>query len=129
MTVRNPEEINEEFGAAFNVRSLERLLYLYEADALLVPQAGAAPIHNREQVAQALTYLLALGGTMRYTRRHALVNGDIALLGVDWTITGASMQGQTMDLTGHTSEVVRRQADGSWKYVIDHPFDFHQATR
>jgi ketosteroid isomerase-like protein len=30
--------------------------------------------------------------------------------------------GSAVDLGGNTTEVVRRQADGTWRYVIDDPF-------
>lgn len=35
---------------------------------------------------------------------------------------GTDGDGNAVDLRGVTSELLRRQADGSWKYVIDHPF-------
>lgn len=30
--------------------------------------------------------------------------------------------GSPIQLQGHTSEIVRRQSDGSWLYIVDHPF-------
>ena len=45
------------------------------------------------------------------------VAGDLALMHTPWTMTmpdGSSP-------AGTTAEVARRQADGSWKYVIDNP--------
>ncbi|WP_233531607.1 YybH family protein [Paenibacillus alkalitolerans] len=30
--------------------------------------------------------------------------------------------GNPIQLQGHTSEIVRKQPDGSWKYIVDHPF-------
>lgn len=124
MSVQTPEQINERFRDGFNARSLDALLSLYESDAVLVPRAGEPPIQGRDRIAQSLQGLLALGGTISFTRRHTLNAGDVALLGIDWTITGASVNGERIDLSGHTAEVVRRQPDGTWKYVIDHPFDF-----
>ena len=51
------------------------------------------------------------------TTRHAVVMDDIALLSNDWRFAGAGME-----LASRTSEVARRQPDGNWKYVIDHPY-------
>jgi ketosteroid isomerase-like protein len=56
------------------------------------------------------------------TTRHAYVSGDIALLVVDWSIAGTSRQGYPLDLRGTATDVVRRGADGRWRYVVDNPF-------
>ena len=35
---------------------------------------------------------------------------------------GTAADGSEVNLTGQTSDVVRRQADGTWLLVIDNPF-------
>jgi hypothetical protein len=40
--------------------------------------------------------------------------GNLALLSCQWTIEGVG--------TGHTAEVARQSADGSWRFIIDHPW-------
>jgi ketosteroid isomerase-like protein len=39
-----------------------------------------------------------------------------------WTLTGSRQDGSPLEMTGQTSDVVRRQADGSWRLAIDNPF-------
>ena len=46
---------------------------------------------------------------------------DIALLSNEYTLEGTGEDGKPFTLTGKTSEVVRRQPDGRWLYIIDHP--------
>jgi ketosteroid isomerase-like protein len=53
--------------------------------------------------------------------RRALQNGDVALLVSDWTLTGTGADGNPTTLGGTTADVVRRQADGTWRYAIDNP--------
>ena len=48
-------------------------------------------------------------------------NGDIALLNSQWQVTGTDPEGNAVSMSGNGSEVVRRQADGSWKFIIDNP--------
>ena len=49
--------------------------------------------------------------------------GDLALLRSAWTITGTDSSGRPFEPTEHSSvEIVRREPDGAWPYVIDHPF-------
>ena len=60
---------------------------------------------------------VALGGQIAMTTRYAVEFDDIALLSNTWTFEGAGMK-----FSSGTAEVARRQADGSWLYVIDNPF-------
>ena len=60
---------------------------------------------------------VALGGNIQMTTRYAVIVGDTALLSNDWHFAAAGME-----LSSLTAEVARRQPDGTWKYVIDHPY-------
>ncbi len=52
-----------------------------------------------------------------------LAAADVALLVARWTLKGTDQTtGQAVELTGQTSDVVRRQPDGSWLLVIDNPY-------
>ncbi len=48
--------------------------------------------------------------------------GDLALIISKWTLKGTDPTGAAVDLAGQTADVVRRQADGSWLFVIDNPY-------
>ncbi len=43
----------------------------------------------------------------------------VALLGSRWRLAGTTPEGQAIALSGQGAEVVRRQADGSWRYVLE----------
>ena len=49
-------------------------------------------------------------------------SGDIALAHAKWTSVGTDADGNRVDFAGQTTEVMRRQADGTWLFVIDNPF-------
>jgi ketosteroid isomerase-like protein len=101
------------FVHAFNRGDTATLATLYEDRGVLVPAPGQ-PMTG-EQRGQAQAHLLGFGHPMRATLRHAYVADDIALLIVDWSIEG-------LDMRGTATDVVRRGADGTWRYVIDNPF-------
>ena len=46
-------------------------------------------------------------------------SGDTALLHAKWTSVGTDAAGNRVDVAGQSTEVVRRQADGTWLFVID----------
>ncbi len=44
-----------------------------------------------------------------------------ALLRSIWRVTGKSEDGSPLEIKGSGVEVMERQPDGSWLYVLDHP--------
>ena len=65
-----------------------------------------------------LQAFLAMGGTMSLLGATAVPNGDLALTHSKWRLEVPGSDA----MEGTTAEVVRRQPDGSWKYIIDNPF-------
>jgi len=121
MKVYKPEDMNSAFGEAFNSGDLDGLVVLYEPGAVLVPVPGRVA-EGAQAIRSALQELLALKGHMRSENLYALVNGDLALLRAKVRLVGVGPDGSTLEINNHTAEVVRRQPDGSWLYVLDHPY-------
>jgi ketosteroid isomerase-like protein len=94
---------------------------LYEPDGVLLPQPGQ-PVRGRAAMGEALRGFPALKGTMDLKTRYVHESGDLALLSGEWTLTRKGPDGAPLDRRHRSAEVVRRQADGTWKYVLDHPF-------
>ena len=68
---------------------------------------------------EALAGFLALKPTGTIETKTTDLAGDIALLHSPWTQVGTDEDGSEVSFSGITAEVVRQQADGTWKYVID----------
>jgi uncharacterized protein (TIGR02246 family) len=121
MKVYQPEDMNPAFAEAFNAGNIEELMALYEPTAVLVPLPGQV-VEGTQAIRAALQELLALKGHMRSENQYALVHGDIALLRAKVHLTGTGADGARLEINNHTAEVVRRQPDGSWLYILDHPY-------
>lgn len=121
MSARTPEDVHRLFAERFQAGDLRGLLDLYEPDALLVPQPGQV-VTGRNAIGEALKAFLALRGRFELRLERALVTGDIALLFSRWTLNATAPDGSPLMLAGQTSDVVRRQSDGSWLMVIDNPY-------
>ena len=119
--VRNPEDMNAAFAAAYNTGRIEELLALYEPEALLVGH-GDAPRRGLGAIRAELEGLLAGGGRMESTNLFAHTVGDLSLLSAAFKHEGHAPDGTPQVVEGRTAEVVRRQADGRWLYVLDHPY-------
>jgi len=113
--VTTPAQMNETFARAVNSRRLETVLSLFEPNAAL--RIGDTTLRGRQAISLELETLLALPGTMVSRNNLCIEHGDVALLRADWTITH---DGQ-MVASGSSAEIVRRQPDGTWLYIVDHP--------
>lgn len=109
------------YGAAFATGSSAVVDRFYEPGAVLVPQPGTAMAGVAARMA-AYEHLLGFGVPMVADTRHLYVAGDIALSVVDWSMRGVARQGYPIDLGGVAADVLRRGADGRWRYLINNPF-------
>jgi uncharacterized protein (TIGR02246 family) len=121
MSARQPDEIHRAFAAAFNAGDLDALLALYEPDASIAPAPGQV-VTGHAAVREVLGGFLALQGQMSIETLRVIPSGDIALLHGMWLLTGTNPDGNPRELAGKSAEIVRRQADGSWRFVVDNPF-------
>ena len=117
MGVARPSDVNAAFADGFNRRDVDALLALYDPAGGVVEMDGTMSV-GHEEIRTHLERLLALGGTMESVNLTAVVLGDLALVTAAWTITDTTVA-QRMD--GRSAEVLRRQADGTWAYLIDQP--------
>jgi ketosteroid isomerase-like protein len=115
----DPDSPAARFVAAMNAGDPTTLDHAYEDGAVLVPVPGH-PVTGPARVA-ANRQLQSFGLPIEARPRHAYVAGDIALLIVDWSMRGTARDGSEVDLSGTATDVVRRGADGRWRYVIDNP--------
>jgi ketosteroid isomerase-like protein len=114
--VHAPAEMNATFARAFNSRSVDAMRSLYEPGAVLLVDGSGAELRGHAAIAGELAKLLSAPGTMTSVNNLCVVHGDIALLRADFVLR----DGETVIAKGSTAEIVRRQADGTWLYVIDH---------
>lgn len=116
MPTSSPEELSRLFAERASAGDLEGLLELYEENASL---AGSAA--NGESVRERLKGLLAMSPTISAGESRALIAGDLALLSNRWQMTFGEDGDSSGGIKGTSTEVARRQTDGSWRYAIDDP--------
>jgi uncharacterized protein (TIGR02246 family) len=110
--------VHRLFEDAFNAGDIDGLMALYEPDAAVIPQPGSV-VHGTEQVRAGLQAFLALQGHITLDTKLVVTVGDLAFLSNTWSLTGTGPDGKPLTMGATTAEVVRRQADGTWRYVID----------
>jgi uncharacterized protein (TIGR02246 family) len=109
-------DIHPAVEAGVNKQDLDGLMALYAPDASMVLPDGST-VTGTEAIREQWRGFLEMKGRMTLRSRYAIEAGDLAILSNEWTYTAGD---QTMSAV--TAEVARRQTEGGWLYVIDHPF-------
>lgn len=117
MGVARPSDVNAAFADGFNRRDVEALVGLYDPEGGVVEMDGTMSV-GADEIRQHVERLLALGGRMESVNLTSVVLGDLALVTAAWTITDATVAPR---MEGRSSEILRRQPDGTWAYLIDQP--------
>lgn len=121
MPAHKPQDIHVLFLDAFNRGDVEGLVALYEPSAVLTTGTGNAVGH--EAIHEAYQRILAGGGRMELRTRAVIESRDgLALLHASWKL----YRGEKV-IPGLSTEVVRRQPDDAWLFVIDEPRTPEQA--
>jgi ketosteroid isomerase-like protein len=90
--------------------------------------SAQAPRHGSEEVRAALQGFLALKGRITLNTKLVVTVGDLAYLSNTWSLNGTGPDGNPVALGATTAEVARRQAGGTWCYVIDNAWGDQAVT-
>lgn len=117
----SPEEVIQRFARHLNEGNVDAALALYEPAAAFVPEPGAV-VHGRDAIRAALERFAALEPTLTGRIRKVVETDGTALVVNDWSLRGTQPDGAPIEMAGVSADVMRRQADGGWRVLIDDPW-------
>lgn len=117
---KTPERAVELFTELMSKSDLDGVMELYDDHATFKP-SGGEPITGTANIRQALTGLAALKPKFDSSIKGVVRNEDTALVVLDWSMNGTTPDGQTVSQGGVSADIVRLQADGTWKILLDVP--------
>ena len=121
---RTPEQVLASVVDGINAGDLDALLTLYEPDAAFATQPGSLA-HGRTGISSGLAGFIAMKGTLKLDVTRVLEAGGLALVVGVWSFAGTGPDQRPVTLAGESADVLRRQPDGSWRFVIDNPWGTH----
>ena len=121
MSTATPEQVLESIVTGINSGDLDGLLPLYEPGAAFATEPGSlAP--GVPGVREALHGFIAMNGTLDLEVTRVLEVDDLALVVGVWSFDGTGPDGEPVRLESKNADVLRRQPDGTWRFVIDNPW-------
>ena len=121
MAAQSPEDMVRVWSDAFNRADLDALLNCYEEGGTLT-RRSEPPITGHPAIRALFSSMLAGSPTIEVSTRKIVRGGDLALCYHDWTLRAKNPDGTPMTVSGKSVEVLRRQPDATWKYILDDPF-------
>ncbi len=121
MAAKDPEETVRMVAEAINTGRIDDIDDLYETDAVLVVEPGKT-VTGIAAVREGFAAFMALKPTLTTEHNFMVSTPDLALVSSKWTLSGTDPEGKPVAMDATSMDVVRRQADGSWKVAIDNPF-------
>jgi len=121
MSTTTPEKVLESIVTGINTGDLESLMPLYEREAAFAAEPGNLA-HGAPGVGEALTGFISMNGELDLEVTRVLEVDDLALVVGEWSFNGTGPDGEPVRLAARNADVLRRQADGSWRFVIDNPW-------
>lgn len=115
---KEPEGVIPSLLERFNSRKIDEMMALYAPEAVFIAKDGRT-ITDRTEIAAQFQRDMSLGLPLKANVRHVFVANDTAQIVVDWSIDGKGPDGEDVHLGGSASDIVRRGADGRWRYIID----------
>jgi len=122
MAVFDLKQICSEFSKAVNAGNLDAVCDFYTADAVFVTNPAGDPVKGIAAIREVLGGFLDSKPTMDFEHVYLLENGDTALARGKWKMTSKGADGSPSVISANSIEILKRQSDGSWKYIIDHPW-------
>jgi ketosteroid isomerase-like protein len=113
-----PEGVIPSLIERFNSGKVSAMMALHEPKSVFIANDGRT-ITDHAEIAAQLEQDLKLGLPLKATVRHVFVADDIAQIVVDWSIDGPGPDGKHVHRGGSACDIVRRGADGRWRYIID----------
>lgn len=109
------ETINS-MTSAFAAGKIDDVMETYEPGAVVLAEPGQ-PVSGEAELRAMFAAFVASGVNFTYGAHDVVVAGDTGLHLMSWTVPGPDGP-----ITALSVAVLRRQPDGSWKMIIDHPF-------
>jgi uncharacterized protein (TIGR02246 family) len=118
----NPADVYPALLKAFNAGDIDATLACYEPQACFALKSGhvargAAELREMFRATFSFRPDLTLD-----VRKIISAGDDLALAVVKWTSKTVSSSGEAKVWAGTATDIVRRQADGTWKLALDNPY-------
>ncbi len=100
---------------------LESALDCFDDDAVYVTGIGTF-VTGKEDIRKALEQVCSLKPDLQAQRSTGFTVGDITAWVDEWTLKAILPDGTKLDMKGTSSDILKKQPNGNWAYLVDNPY-------
>jgi ketosteroid isomerase-like protein len=116
-----PEEVLGAVTEGINNRDLDSLMKLYEPGACFASQPGVLA-KGPDGIRESLRSFIDMNGKLDLSVKRVLKANDLALVTTEWSFNGTDPDDKHVHISAKSADVLRKQSDGTWQFVIDNPW-------
>ena len=117
----DPGHAVELLDAAFNQGDLEAVLGFYEEGAAVIAAEPIRLIRGATELRGFFELAMRIGMIAKQLKTRVIETEGVALFLSRWSLAPKNPDSKQPAQTFHATSVFRKQADGSWKLLIDNP--------
>jgi len=123
---QDPADVYPVYLKAFSAGDIDATVACYESQACFISKSGRAA-HGTFELRKLYRAMFSYKPHLKLEVRKIIQAGDdLALVIVEWAWKAVLASGEIEALSGTATDVVRKQADGTWKLAIDNPYGIEQ---
>ena len=116
-----PEGAARYFQHCIREGDVEGALSCFDAQAVYIPSPGAK-LEGTAEIRKGLEMLCGMNPDLQAQRCLGIEVGDLASWVDEWSLRGTLPDGTVLTLTGVSSDILKRQPNGHWAYLVDNPY-------
>jgi ketosteroid isomerase-like protein len=120
MSANTPEEVDKLFIKYMREGDMDKVLTLYDPEVAFVNRAGEVR-RGQDALRAELSRFADIKQVFRFDIKKVVQAGDIALVHNQWEMIFPQR------MSGYAIEVMRRQTDGTWRFLVGDPFTLGKA--
>lgn len=119
---QDPTVVYSTLLKAFNAGDIESTVACYEPEACFMARSGRAA-RGADELREVYRVTFSNKPQMKFKLRKVIPAGEgLALVVLEWRSKAISPGGEVKLWSGTATDIVRKQADGEWKLVLDNPY-------
>lgn len=121
MSANSPQAVSNLVAKRLSAGDLDGVMALYEPNACFVPQTGPA-LQGAAAIREGFAGFLTMKPKLTMESESVVQADDVAIVYTKWSLSGIGPDGSPITVSGQATDVMRRQANGTWLCVIDNPY-------
>jgi len=118
----DPDDADEYFLDAVRNGDVKTAMTCFDNEAVYIGKDGK-PISGMDNIEKVITELCKMKPDIKvYEHQMAPVGNDMMYWLDKWRMTATGPDGKPFEMKGASANMMRRNADGHWLWLVDNPF-------